>query len=217
MIKNLLSITLTLIISSSITGCFLLSTRGNNGEVLNQEVKGCQQENIEAPEWTCKPIVDGFYSAVGIVEESSSGMEYTRKVALTEGRYNLAQDIKAKVKSKVENFILKTKIGDDYTAQSINMDVSKAISKIDLSRSTGIMAWSAPSKNLYMLVTLPQNDVNDIAKVAVINSLKKSDSLWQEFMTNNDTLLSNLRSDSYMEELEEEFPITTKKKIKIKK
>lgn len=185
------------------SGCFLLSTRGNDGKPIQPEIKGCQEENVSAPDWICTPKVEGFYFALGIVEESSSGMEQTRKVALTDGRYNLAQQIKLQVKSKVENFFLETELGEAETASSINMQVSREIANVDLSTSTGIKTWSSPSKNLYMLVTLSQNEVNAIAIEAVINSLKNDAALWEQF-----------QSEGYLEDLEEEFPVIKEKVVK---
>ncbi|WP_415396742.1 LPP20 family lipoprotein [Sulfurimonas sp. CS5] len=203
MIKHLISITLALIISFSITGCFLLSKRGLEGKSSQKEIEGCQKENVSAPDWTCTPIVEGFYSAVGVVMESSLGMDHTRKIALTEGRSKLAKEIKSQVKSKVQNFVLETEIGKADTAANINMDVSREIANVDLSTSIGIKTWSSPSKNLYMLVTLDENEVNNVAKAAVINSLKKNATLFEQFESGN-----------YIKDLEKEFPTAVKKKLK---
>ena len=197
MLKSLSTFILTLVISFTLTGCFLLSTRGTDGKPLSSSTKSeaCQQENVEAPQWVCEPTVKGFYSAVGIVSESPSGIEKTKEIALTDGRYNLAQSIKAQVKSKVENFIIETELGDANTASNVNKDVSKEIKRVNLTPSIGIANWSAPSKTLYMHVTLEEATVNTIVKQAVINSLKNDSVLWEKY-----------EDGSYSKKLDKKFP-----------
>jgi hypothetical protein len=201
MLRNLPTFALTLVIAFSLSGCFLLSTRGLDGKPLKEEskIEGCQRENVEAPQWICEPYVQGYYSAISIVAESPSGAEKTKAIALFEGRRNLAQNIKAQVKDKVRSFVLETELGGMDTASNINADVSREISRVDLSSSVGIGNWAAPSSTLYMHVTLEENIVNTIAKEAVINSLKNNSTLWETF-----------QSKSYSKKLDKEFPTNNK-------
>jgi len=53
------------------------------------------QENVLAPRWTCIPEVEGFYAGVGVAEKSAAGMAHMRRVALMNGRSDLAQQSKA--------------------------------------------------------------------------------------------------------------------------
>ncbi|MFT7003275.1 MAG: hypothetical protein ACJAWW_000621 [Sulfurimonas sp.] len=197
MLRNVSTFALTLVIAFSLTGCFLLSTRGLDGKSLKQEskIEGCQRENVEAPQWICEPYVEGYYASIGIVAQSPSGTEKTKSLALFEGRRNLAQNIKADVKDKVKNFILEAELGDTDTASNINADISREILRVDLSTSVGIGNWAAPSSTLYMHVTLEEDVVNSIAKEAVINSLKGNSVLWEKFQSKN-----------YSKKLDKEFP-----------
>ena len=61
----------------------------------------CKQENVLAPKWTCIPEIQGAYAGVGIAEKSTAGMDHMRRVAMANGRSDLAQQIESQVKDKI--------------------------------------------------------------------------------------------------------------------
>jgi hypothetical protein len=155
----------------------------------------CHQENVLAPSWTCTPMVEGAYAGVGISQKSAAGMGMMRRVALANGRSDLAQQIKSQVKDKVETFTRSTGNGDQETVDQVATAVSKQVAKIDLSGSKAVDSWQSPSGALYLLVTVPEGTVNGEVKNAVKTSFKNDQALWQQFQSKN-----------ALEGLEKEFP-----------
>ncbi|MFT7003276.1 MAG: hypothetical protein ACJAWW_000622 [Sulfurimonas sp.] len=191
MIKTLSSIVLVGIVTATITGCSSTPAATQQTEFDNR----CKQENVLAPKWTCIPMVEGAYAGVGIAQKSAAGMGHMRRVALANGRSDLAQQIKSQVKDKVETFTRTTGVADGETVDQVNTAVSKQVAKVDLQGSKGVDAWTAPSGTLYMLVTVPEATVNGEVKAAIKTSFKNDQALWQQFQSKN-----------ALEGLEKEFP-----------
>ena len=190
MIKTLSSIALAGILAATITGC-----GGAAPEPEAEFDNRCKQENVLAPKWTCVPMVEGAYAGVGIAQKSAAGMGHMRRVALANGRSDLAQQIKSQVKDKIETFTRTTGVAEGETVDQVNTAVSKQIAKVDLQGSKGVDAWTAPSGSLYMLVTVPEATVNGEVKAAVKTSFKNDQALWQQFQAKN-----------ALEGLDKEFP-----------
>jgi hypothetical protein len=140
-------------------------------------------------------MVEGAYAGVGIAQKSAAGMGHMRRVALANGRSDLAQQIQSQVKDKVETFTRTTGVADAETVDKVNMAVSKQVAKVDLKGSKAVDSWTAPSGSLYLLVTVPQESINKEVKKAVKTSFKNDQALWQQF-----------QSKQAMEGLEKEFP-----------
>lgn len=157
----------------------------------------CKQENVLAPKWTCIPMVDGYYAGVGVAKKSAAGMGMMRRVALANGRSELAQQIQSQVKDKIETFTRTTGNGSSETVDQVNTAVSKQLAKVDLKGSRGVDIWSAPSGDIYMLVTVPQKPINKKVKETIKNgsSIKNDDALWQQF-----------QSKQALDSLDREFP-----------
>lgn len=191
MIKTLSSIALAGVIAAAITGCGGAAPAPKEAEPDFR----CHQENVLAPKWTCTPMVEGAYAGVGIAQKSAAGMGHMRRVAMANGRSDLAQQIKAQVKDKVETFTRTTGVGDNETVDQVNTAVSKQVAKVDLSGSKAVDSWQAPSGALYLLVTVPEATVNKEVKEAVKTSFKNDQALWQQF-----------QSKQALEGLDKEFP-----------
>ena len=189
MIKPLLSIVLAGVVTATITGC------GASPEVDVVFDERCKVENALAPKWACIPIVEGAYAGVGIASKSTAGMGHMRRVALANGRSDLAQQIQVQVKDKVETFTRVTGVTNNEVVDQVNTAVSKQVAKVDLQGSKGVNMWTAPSGTLYMLVTVSETTVNGEVKQAVKNSFKNDEALWQQFQSKN-----------ALEDLEKEFP-----------
>jgi len=155
----------------------------------------CKQENVLAPKWTCIPEVEGYYAGVGVAEKSAAGIAHMRRVALMNGRSDLAQQIQTEVKDKIEGFTRATGNGSAETVDKVTTAVTKQIAKVDLKGSKAVDMWQAPSGAIYMLVTVPKEEVNKEVKKAVKTSFKNDDALWQQF-----------QSKQALEQLDKEFP-----------
>ena len=189
MIKTISSIALAGLIAATISGC------GSAPAPEEAPSFACKQEGQLAPKWTCVPMVEGAYAGVGVAKKSAAGMGNMRRVALANGRSDLAQQIKSQVKDKVETFTRTTGNGDAETVDQVSTAVSKQVAKIDLQGSKGVDAWSTNGGTLYLLVTVPEATVNGEVKNAVKTSFKNDQALWQQFQSKN-----------ALEGLEKEFP-----------
>ena len=159
----------------------------------------CKQENVLAPRWTCIPDVQGFYAGVGIAQKSAAGMAHMKRVAVMNGRSDLAQQIQTQVKDKMEGFTKATGIGANESVDTVTTAVTKQVAKVDLKGSKAVDMWTAPSGNLFMLVTVPEASVNGEVKEAVKDSVNssfnKDDARWQQF-----------QSEQALKSLDDEFP-----------
>jgi len=189
-------IAMTVFVLATISGC---SNKEATPEQVQQEVNddegfSCKQENVLAPKWTCIPMVEGAYAGVGISQKSAAGMGHMRRVALANGRSDLAQQIKSQVKDKIETFTRTTGVTGSETVDNVTTAVSKQIAKVDLEGSKGINVWTAPSGTLYMLVTVSASKANEQIKNNMKTSFKNDNALWQQFQSQN-----------ALQELEKEF------------
>jgi ribosomal protein S20 len=188
MIKTISSLVLAGAIAATITGC-----GGVTPEPKAEADFSCHQENVQAPEWTCNPMVEGAYAGLGIGKSKNLSMK--RRMAMAEGRSDLAQQIKSQVKDKVEKFTRSTGGGDQETIDQVTTAVTKQVAKVDLSGSKAVASWTSPSGALYLLVTVPESVVNGEVKESVKTSFKNDQALWQQFQSKN-----------ALEGLEKEFP-----------
>jgi len=177
-----------------VVGCGNTQPKVEKKEVYKSTVQ-CKIEGVKAPKWSCIPEVEGFYAGVGVSEKSSSGIAHMRKVALMNGRSDLAQQIQTQVKDKIEGFTRATGNGSAETVDKVTTAVTKQLAKVDLKNSKAVDYWEAPSGAIYMLVTVPKEEVNLAVKKAVKSSFKNDNSLWQQF-----------QSKQAQEKLDKEFP-----------
>jgi hypothetical protein len=182
MIKSISTSIFATLLALSITGC-------NNKEPKAAEPAqaqfGCKQENVPAPKWTCMPISETSFLGVGIASKSAAGMGHMRRVALANGRSDLAQQIKSQVKDKIETYINTTGVGGSETVDSVTTSVSKQIANVNLEGSSGIDTWTAPSGALYILVAVNKKGVNKQIQNNIKTSFNNDNALYQEFKSKN--------------------------------
>ena len=193
--KNIIALTL---VAAAITGCSSKKAQPKKQKVYTPTFT-CKQEGVSAPKWTCIPEVPGFYAGVGVAEKSAAGIAHMRRVALMNGRSDLAQQIESKIKDKMEGFTRATGNGSAETVDKVTTAVTKQVAQVDLKNSKAIDMWTAPSGALYMLVTVPESSVNQEVKKAykktVDSSFQNNNALWQQF-----------QSKQALENLDKEFP-----------
>ena len=193
--KNIIALTL---VAAAITGCSSKKAQPKKQKVYTPTFT-CKQEGVSAPKWTCIPEVPGFYAGVGVAEKSAAGIAHMRRVALMNGRSDLAQQIESKIKDKMEGFTRATGNGSAETVDKVTTAVTKQVAQVDLKNSKAIDMWNAPSGAIYMLVTVPESSVNQEVKKAykktVDSSFQNNNALWQQF-----------QSKQALENLDKEFP-----------
>ena len=178
--KNIVSITAATVVAFTLVGCGGETPKPAAAAAATTTF-GCKQENVPAPKWTCIPMVEGAYAGVGIAEKSAAGMSHMRKVALMNGRSDLAQQIKVEVKSRMKGFTQTTGSADSETVDKMTQAVDDQLAKVNLSGSKAVDYWEAPSGNIYLLVTVPEDYINGQVKNAAKTSLKNDNALWQQF------------------------------------
>ncbi|QOP40513.1 LPP20 family lipoprotein [Sulfurimonas marina] len=192
MMKNISKIALSLTLAAFISACG--DKKPEPQDQLPTDFQ-CKQENVLAPTWTCIPDVPGYYSGVGVADKSAAGIAHMRRVAVMNGRSDLAQQIQTQVKDKVEGFTRATGNGSAEAVDMVTTAVTKQVAKVDLKSSKAVNMWQAPSGAIYMLVTVPEGEVNKEVKKAVKTSFKNDEALWQQF-----------QSKQALEQLDKEFP-----------
>ena len=180
-------LSILLLATLSFSGC---SDKKPSPEEVQQEINddegfACMQENVLAPKWTCIPMVEDAYAGVGIVQKSAAGMGHMRRVALANGRSDLAQQIATEVKDKVETFTRTTGVSSSESVDNVATAVSKQIANVSLEGSKGINMWTAPSGALYMLVTVPKSSTNNQIRNNIKSSFKNDNALWQQYQAEN--------------------------------
>jgi len=194
-LTHISKIALSLLVASAITGC---SSKEAPAPQKAAQIQGCKIENTKAPMWACIPEVEGYYAGVGVAEKSAAGIAHMRRVALMNGRSDLAQQIQTQVKDKMEGFTRATGNGAAETVDKVTTAVTKQVAKVSLKGSKAVDYWEAPSGAIYMLVTIPEENVNQEVKKAVksvASSYKNDNALWQQF-----------QSKQALEALDKEFP-----------
>ena len=163
------------------TGC-----SDKDPEVASEDFE-CRIAGSLAPTWACgSSDIDGYVTAVGSAPLSKIGHGFSRREALANGRSNLAQQIETTVKDKVETFARSTGIGGDEVADKVSTQVSKQVAKSTLKGSKQIKYWENPSNNdIYLLVSISQDELNNEIKEQVQSSYKNNDALWQQFQSKN--------------------------------
>jgi len=192
--KSLQSLLLFAMTTVIVTGCSDKSPQVKK-EKESVTTFQCKQENVLAPRWTCVPEVEGYYAGVGVAEKSAAGIAHMRRVALMNGRSDLAQQIQSQVKDKIEGFTRATGNGSDETVDKVSTAVTKQLAKVTLRGSKAVDMWQAPSGAIYMLVTIPEDNINGEVKKAVKSSFKNNNALWQQF-----------QAKQALEKLDKEFP-----------
>ncbi len=189
MIKTISSIIITGVLSIIISGC------SKDAEVQKRSVDyACIQENVSAPAWTCVPEMEASYAGVGIAEKSVAGMDHMRRVALANGRSDLAHQIESKVKDKITIYTGTTAAGASETVDKTIETVTKQVAKVDLIGSKAVDMWTAPSGAIYVLVAISQKSADEQIQNNLKTSFKNDQALWQQFKAKN-----------ALEELEKEF------------
>ena len=187
MIKSISTTIIATFLALSISGCS--DKEPQISEAVKQAKEdakfGCTQESVAAPQWTCMPKADGSYAGVGIALKSAAGMGHMRRVALANGRSDLAQQIKSQVQDKVEVYTNTTGVAAGETVDAVATTVTKQIAEVDLEGSSGVNVWTAPSGALYMLVTVDKKSVNKQIKNNITSSYKNDNALYQEYKSKN--------------------------------
>jgi hypothetical protein len=177
--KKLLSATL-------ITIVLMLAACGANPakESLKPKVADCVFPNTQesAPSWICDEPVEGVeVSAVGSAEKSGAGQEFTKNMASTAARVQLAQRMKIQVQNMIKQYVETTGASTNETVDKVNTSVTKQITDQTLVGTRIYKSRVGPDGTMYVLVGLDAASVEKLAESAIKTSMKNERALWQQF------------------------------------
>jgi hypothetical protein len=180
MIKSILITIFATLLALSISSCSNKELKVAEATQTQEVNFGCKQENVPAPKWTCIPISEKSFVDVGIAPKSAAGMGHMRRVALANGRSNLAQQIKSNVQDKIRTYVNTTGVSDGETVDSVTTSFSEQVAKVNLEGSSAIDAWTAPSGALYVLVAIDKKGVNKQIQNNIKTTFKNDNAIHQE-------------------------------------
>lgn len=189
---NLVKIVLIGLVAFVVGGC------SSSPEPISVVDERCKKGGELLPEWVCTSAIDGFsYSAVGIGDSNSKSLKNAQ--AISRARAELAHQVSVTVKAKTEDFLRSTGVGANETVDVVTTVVSKQVAKVNLVQSKKMKEHTSKNGDLYVLVTVPDETVNEQVKVAFQDGLKSSfkdnNAMWQQF-----------QSKQSLESLDKEFP-----------
>lgn len=150
-------------------------------------VVGCKsapKNNADLPSWVLVPP-EGGISGIGSAKIGAAGMQTARIEAAANARDEIARTLNVRVKNMLKNFVETTGVGDAETVDKVFTNVSKQVSKVDLTGSQIKKAHLDKENNeLYVLVAVNPEAVSqaqEAMKQAAVTSFKNDQALWQKF------------------------------------
>jgi hypothetical protein len=176
--KNKLSISMVMALVAILSGC-AGAPKPSPLSIDQCRFPGTQ---TEAPGWVCDEPVPGWtVTAPGSAELTNAGLSFQRQMAMTDGRVQLAQQMKVHVTNMIKQFAETTGGGDAESLDQVNTSVSKQITDQVLSGTRAIRSVTAPNGRLFVLVGLDDKAVEELTKVAIKTSMDNDRALWQKF------------------------------------
>lgn len=151
---------------------------------------GCGEKEVKplanpcfngAPAWVIDPSMEGGLTGLGSAKIGAAGMSFARTESMAVARDEIARTMSVKVKNMFKNFTQQTGIGDDQTVDKVATNVSKQVASQTLSGTKAKNTWISPCNELYILVVLDPESVQEAVKKQVQTSLRNEKALWQQF------------------------------------
>ena len=144
----------------------------------------CKQDGVLAPKWTCNPYVKDSIAAVGIAKmNAGNDKSMQRSEALADGRDALASQISTKVSTLFKSYKGTTGSGAASTFDKTTSKVSKQLASQTLRGTRAVDSWMNPkTKELYLLVTVPNDSVKTGMDGAIKTSFKNDNAMYQKFL-----------------------------------
>lgn len=164
------------------------SNQSASQQTTISNVSAAEPQNMlgNLPSWTLTPYVEGSESAVGMVKVGASGVPNARNKAIARARVELANQMELKVQALTKDYVNVIGEGDNEIVESAFSQVSKQVSKQTLTGSRPVDMFMTNTKELYVLVAIPQETIRKSVKEAMddgISALKSEDKLYQEFQS----------------------------------
>jgi len=175
MMKKTLAVSALVLGLLGLTGC-------TNQQPQPTTSQGCNLYGEGTPSWVCKPEVEGAYTAIGDAAKTAAGISFQTSIAAARARNELARQIEVDVKNMVKDFTATTGVGNEQTVDAVSKIVSKQVAAQVLKGSKILNRWRSSDGTIVVLVGMPKDVVQKIAKEATITSFKKDKALYQKFL-----------------------------------
>jgi hypothetical protein len=138
----------------------------------------------KAPLWVCEVAVEGVaVSAVGTAEKTGAGYDFQKTMAVSNGREQLAQQMRIKVNQMIERYLGTTGTTDAETIDKVQTATSRHITSETLVGSKPLRSLKNPSTGaLFVLVGLDPSSMTANAQKAIRTSMGNDQALWQQFL-----------------------------------
>jgi len=167
------------LVASVFTGC-------NEGPKPAAEADfRCYQDGVLAPDFTCDPFSSGSITALGVAKmNAGNDKAYQRTEAMASARDALARQMEVKVSNLFKKYKATTGSGSAATFDASSSDVSKQLASQTLIGSKQIgRSWRHPKTNeLFIMVGISTNEVQDKMEDAVKTSFKNDQAMYQKFL-----------------------------------
>lgn len=135
-----------------------------------------------APAWVCGEPLEGVtVSAVGSAPAAEAGSGFTRQMASTDARVQLAQSLRVHVSNLIRDYVAVTGMADGESVDRVSTSVSQQITDETLIGSRIYRTAVAPNGSMYVLVGLDANYARELGERAIRSSMRHERTLWQHF------------------------------------
>lgn len=160
----------------------------------------CMQEGVIAPSWSCQPQVAGAYASLGVAQVNKEDKAQTVKMALYNGRIELAKQLQSQVREKLDNFALTPEGSNKEKVDNLYASIANSVKPKNLYLQETLESWTTPSGKMYIHVIAPKSSFDTELKKAVKLSYVNDQALW-----------FNFNSKQSMSHLEKEFDVKLEK------
>ena len=120
--------------------------------------------HVSAPEWINEFPPDDVFWGIGIARQSSQSMSMT--TAEARARVSIARQLNTKVQAMFTDYNLDAGNARNQANTSLQEDVSRQITNIDVSGARPIKRWQAPDGTWWDLVEMKKSDArNQLASI----------------------------------------------------
>ena len=156
-----------------------------SSETVKLEALDCafpDAPEVAAPGWICDAPVEGIeVSAVGSAEKSAAGVSFTKNMAVTDARVQMAQAMKVHVQNMVKQYAETTGAASSETVDKVNTSVTKQITDQTLTGTKRYKSIISPNGTVYVLIGMDDATAAKATEEVVRTSMNNEKALWQQF------------------------------------
>jgi hypothetical protein len=153
----------------------------------------CMQEGVVAPSWTCKPQLTDVYASLGVAQQNGADKAQTIKNALYNGRVEIAKQIQAQVREKLNNFARTPEGSNKEKIDDLYASIALEVKPKDLYLQERLQSWTTPSGKVFIHVITSKPSFDTSLKKAVKLSYINNKAAWLGF--NSSQAIANLEKE----------------------